>query len=85
MLYYEGYQLAESYDCVNEEQMHVLYACYWMVENDASIRATAAKWEYSYATCWRRIHKECKELSPDLYEDVLKQIERNLRKRGKRK
>jgi len=85
MLYWEGYRLAKKYNYINEEQMHVLYACYWMVNNDMSIRETAARWEYTYTTLWRRIHKECKELSPDLYGCVLEQIQRNLEKRGKRK
>lgn len=60
MLYYEGYELAEEYWCVNEEELHVLYACHWMVDNRATIRETARNCEYSPTTFWRRIHKKCK-------------------------
>lgn len=82
MLTFKGFEIVDRY-ALNEEELHVLYACEWMVDNKSTIRVTAEKWNYSSTTFWRRIHKECKELSPDLYRCVVKQIQKNLERRGK--
>lgn len=84
MFYYQGYEIAEEYTSLDEEQMHVLYACYWMVDNRSTIRETAKNCEYSATTFWRRIHNECKNLSPELYECVLRQIKLNMKRIGKK-
>lgn len=83
MLYYENYEIPEK-DYLNEEEIHVLYACSWMVENRATIRETALNCNYSYTTLWRRIHNDCKLLSNELYGCVLKQIKLNLERIGKK-
>lgn len=85
MLYYKGYELAEEYWCVNQEELHVLYACHWMVDNRSTIRETARNCEYSTTTFWRRIHKECRELSPELYRCVVKQMKVNMENCKKKK
>lgn len=69
MLYYQNYEIPEK-DCLSSEEMHVLYACHWMVDNHSTIRETAEK-------C------ECRQLSPELYRCVIKQIQKNLERRGK--
>lgn len=78
MLYYQGYEIAEEYSYLEEEELHVLYACHWMVDNRSTIRETAANCEYSATTFWRRIHNECRQLSPELYRCVVKQMHANL-------
>lgn len=83
MLYYQGYEISEEYSYLEEEELHVLYACYWMVNNRSTIRETAVNCGYSATTFWRRIHKECKQLSPELYRCVVRQMRKNLKRRGK--
>ena len=83
MLYYQGYEIAEEYNYLEEEELHVLYACHWMVDNCSTIRETAIHCEYSATTFWRRIHNECRQLSPELYRCVVEQIQKNLERRGK--
>ena len=83
MLYYQGYEIPEEYSYLEEEELHVLYACHWMVDNRSTIRETAVNCGYSATTFWRRIHKECKQLSPELYRCVVRQMKKNLERRGK--
>ena len=83
MLYYQGYEIAEEYSYLEEEELHVLYACHWMVDNRSTIRETAVKYGSSATTFWRRIHNECRQLSPELYRCVVRQMKNNLEKRGK--
>lgn len=82
MLYYQNYEIPEK-EYLSSEEMHVLYACCWMVDNQSTIRKTAVNCEYSATTFWRRIHNECRQLSPELYRCVVKQMQKNLEKRGK--
>lgn len=82
MLYYQNYEIPKK-DCLSSEEMHVLYACHWMVDNHSTIRETAIHCEYSATTFWRRIHNECRQLSPKLYRCVVRQMKNNLEKRGK--
>lgn len=70
---------------LSEEERRVLFACDWMVDHNETIRETAKAWGYPSTTFWRKIHFVCPELSPDLYDDVKKQIKINIRKRRKRK
>lgn len=83
MLYYQGYEIAEEYSYLEKEELHVLYACCWMVDNRSTIRETAINCEYSTTTFWRRVHNECRQLSPELYRCVMRQIQKNLERRGK--
>lgn len=82
MLYYQNYEIPKK-DCLSSEEMHVLYACHWMVDNHSTIRETAIHCEYSATTFWRRIHNECRQLSPELYRCVVRRMKNNLEKRGK--
>lgn len=82
MLYYHNYKIPEK-DFLSDEEIHVLYACRWMVDNRSTIRETAENCGYSSTTFWRRIHNECRQLSPELYRCVVWQIEKNLERRGK--
>lgn len=82
MLYYQNYEIPEK-NCLCGEEEHVLYACCWIVDNRSTIRETAVNCGYSAATFWRRIHNECRHLSPELYRCVVKQMQNNLKRRGK--
>ena len=82
MIYYQNYEIPEK-DFLSNEELHVLYACCWMVDNRSTIRETAEICGYSRSTFWRRIHNECRELSPELYRCVVRQMEKNLKRRGK--
>lgn len=83
MLYYQGYEIAVSLSNLKEEELHVLYACHWMLDNRSTIRETSANCGYSATTFWRRIHNECRQLSPELYRCVVRQMKKNLERRGK--
>ena len=82
MIYYQNYEIPEK-DFLSNEELHVLYACCWMVDNRSTIRETAVNCGYSRSTLWRRIHNECRQLSPELYRCVVRQIQKNLKRRGK--
>lgn len=82
MLYYQCYEIAEK-DRLSNEEKYVLCACCWMVDNRSTIRETAVKYGYSATTFWRRIHNECRQLSPELYRCVVRQMQKNLERRGK--
>ena len=82
MFYYQNYEIPEK-DYLSNEELHVLYACCWMVDNRSTIRETAVNCDYSRSTLWRRIHNECRQLSPELYRCVVRQMQKNLEKRGK--
>ena len=82
MLYYQNYEIPEK-DYLSSEEKHVLYACCWMVDNQSTIRETAVNCEYSVTTLWRRIHNEGRQLSPELYRCVVRQMQKNLKRRGK--
>lgn len=76
-MFYYNYEISEEYTYLKEEELHVLYACHWLVKNKSTIRETAANCEYSVTTLWRRIHNECRNLSPELYACVEKQLKKN--------
>lgn len=84
-LYYEGYMISDQFNYLNEKQINILSACVWMVDNKQTIRTTAKKFQYSTTTFWRRIHNECRILSPELYDVVKNQMKKNLIKRKRRK
>ena len=37
MIYYQNYEIPEK-DYLSNEELHVLYACCWMVDNRSTIR-----------------------------------------------
>lgn len=79
---YASYGLTKNYFDMPMEEKLVITACYWMVKNKQTIRATAYHFHFSSTTFWRRIHFTCSDLSPALYKDVKKQLKENLKKRG---
>ena len=81
---YDGYELTKNWYDMTVEENSVITACVFYVKNKSTIRVTAEKFLYSYTTLWRRMHNECAELSPDLYEDVKKQIKINKKRIGLR-
>lgn len=84
MFYYRGYKITKEYNHLAEEELHVLHACHWMMLNRGTVRETAINCGYSATTFWRRIHNECRRLSPELYKCVVRQMQKNLERRGKR-
>lgn len=78
---YCGYCITKSRYDLNDIEDHALGACYFMVSEKLTIRETAKYWDYSATTFWRRIHNECKELSPELYEAVVAQMRKNMQRR----
>lgn len=82
MLYYKNFELEDTIDHINEDQNHLLYACCYLVDYRASIRETARNCGFSKSTLHRKIHKDLKILSPELYGCVCKQLKRNEKKRG---
>lgn len=81
LFYYEDYQITKEYYLLSKEEIKVLDACIWMVENRTSIRVTAKNCGYSKSTLHRRIHNECKELSLELYNLVKVQMKINIEKK----
>lgn len=73
----KSYKISEDYLYIGDEDMRVLCACSWLVDNHATIKETANQWGFSSTTLWRRIHNNCKELSSELYEDVVKKLKEN--------
>lgn len=77
-LYYNGYEIVKPTYMLTLEEKKTLDACHWMVDNKSTIRETAINWCYSYTTLWRRIHRKCSKLSPELYKLMVKQMKENL-------
>lgn len=83
-MYYEGYEIdCKGFYLLDYKERKVLDACIWMVDNRATIRETARNCGYSPSTLWRRIHKECRYLSTELYDRVCHQIKENKSKYGR--
>lgn len=78
ILYYENYQISEEFYFLDDYQKKVLMACCYMVDNKTTLRITAENCGYSTTTLWRRIHKECKQISPELYKCVCNRMRLNL-------
>lgn len=70
---------------MSAKEHRILYACQWMVDNHATIRTTAKEFGYATSSFWRMIHRDCKDLSPDLYVSVQNQMDENLKHRRSRK
>ena len=84
MLYFKGYKVPYKTFLTGNE-LNILNACEWMVKTESTLRVTAAVWNYSTTTFWRRIHNDYKELCPDLYEKVNKQIIKNIHHKRNRR
>lgn len=82
---YGGYEITKLNFLLDEEEIKCIEACIFMVENKTSIRATAKNCCYRKSTFHRRIHSMCRDLSPELYEVVKRQMKENLKKRGCRR
>lgn len=80
----DGYELTKNWYDMTEDEKTVVMACVSYAKHESTIRITAKLFGYSYTTLWRRMHNECAELSPDLYEDVKKRIKINMERIGLR-
>lgn len=80
---YDGYELNTNWYDMEDKEQDAIVACSWMVKNRSTIRETASIFSYAPTTFWRRIHNECRQLSPELYGRVVKQMKKNLERRGK--
>lgn len=78
LLEYDGYKLSTNWYNMSDDEKTVIVACVCMVRYKLTIRTTAMMFSYATTTFWKRIHNECKELSPDLYRCVVKQMKKNL-------
>ena len=78
MFEYEGYFLDGNsrYDLSNDDIL-LLDACIWLVDNRASIRVTAKNMGFSKSSFHRSIHRRLRRLSNELYGCVEKQIRVN--------
>lgn len=83
-LYYQGYLIENRY-YLDKEEIRLLDTLCWMVDNQSTIGKAAINFEYSCTTLWRKIHKECKYLSYELYDRLLILIDKNKRKGGRKK
>lgn len=79
--YYAGYKLSDEYIELNEENRRILCAAVWMVDNRSTIRETALNCDFSKSALHRRIHKDLRRLSPELYKCVCRQMNENRRKK----
>lgn len=60
------------------DQYYLYETLVWMINNRATIRRSALKWEFSKSTLHKKIHKDCRELFPNLYKQVLHQMKWNI-------
>lgn len=83
MYQWKGYQLDSLmvFD-LTEQDVHLLDACIFLVDNNYSIRKTAENVGYSKSTLHRRIHMNLRRLSYELYRCTL--IVLNNHKKNKR-
>lgn len=84
-LRHNRFELTKPIENLSYFEMGVICTCCWMVNNKETIRGTADHWVISSTTFWRRIHKECKDLSPDLYKAVCNQMAFNLKHHHRQK
>lgn len=80
--YYRRWFINKKYTSLTGEQIRTLDACIYYSQG-STIRDTAQRYGISSTSFWRRIHNDCKEISPALYEEVKEQIKKNLRKVGR--
>ena len=73
---------------LSDKEKDIIIACIWLVDHRSTIRETAKNNQFAIATLWRGIHNDCKRLSPELYDCVVRQmkikrcITKNLKMRG---
>lgn len=80
-LTYKGYKI-EGKDWIDDKELALLCACYWMVDNRATIRQTAENCNFARSTLDYKIHKKLKFLCPDLYQAVCHQMKENMKRWG---
>lgn len=86
-LYFRGYEIESMespFFILTDKEYDLLDACYWMVENKATIRKTAENTDFSKSTLHYQIHHELKYLSPELYDAVKKQMKENIDRRRRK-
>lgn len=80
-LSYRGYEL-ERVSHVDDNELKLLRASCWLVNNKATIRETAENCDFAKSTLHEKIHKELRYLSPDLYREVIHQMKENMKRWG---
>ena len=74
--YYEGYLLENGvYNFeLSDDQKDFLNCCIWIIDNKVSIRNASKNFQVSKSTLHRKINKELKSLSYELYTCVKRQL-----------
>lgn len=70
---YNGYLLDDMtvFDLTGH-QKRLMDACAWMIDNHASIRKTAANFEYPKSTFHRHIHQILPMVSSEMYQVIVR-------------
>lgn len=74
---YGDYTISKSYFELNDKEIETLEMGIIVVKEMRTLRCIASFFDVSFSTVHRRIHKICKELSPELYKLVCKQLKEN--------
>lgn len=77
MFKYSGYTITKSYYELSDREIETLEMCIIIVQNKETLRIVARYFNVSWSTIHKRIHKICKELSPELYQAVCHQLKEN--------
>lgn len=86
MFDYYGYSLdSKSRSELSSDELNLLDACIWMIENKSSLRDTAKNWDFSKSYLHNHIHNDVSSLSPDMYVSVKKRLKINFSHRCKGK
>lgn len=77
-MFYKKYRLSGPViRYVDEDEMRLLMAAEWIVNEEDVLRNTAKKYGYAYQSLWTYIHRDLKELCPELYEKTAAQLQKN--------
>lgn len=80
-----GYKLKVPYSIMSTTDFYRFHACVYLVENQQSLMQIERnpKWEIPHSTLHRWIRTKLKDISPELYSNVRKQFEINLKRRNR--
>lgn len=62
---------------LSDKEKDVIIACIWLVDHRSTIRETAKYNQFAITTLWKGIHNDCKRISPELYDCVVRQMKIN--------
>lgn len=75
--FYKGYVVSKSYYDLNDKEIETLEMCIIIVQDKETLRRVARYFDVCWSTVHKRIHKKCKDLSPELYQLVCNQLYEN--------